>query len=121
MTRRTKFPCRHRGCAALVDGPGYCDRHKTEATNWRPDRERGSRHARGYGAAWERLRKAILARDDGLCQPCKRQGRVTVARHVDHITPKARGGTDDPKNLEAICVECHRTKTAREGRGGSNL
>lgn len=46
------------------------------------------------------------------------QGRVTPARTVDHITPKAKGGTDDDANLQAICDECHKAKTAAEGREG---
>jgi 5-methylcytosine-specific restriction endonuclease McrA len=36
------------------------------------------------------------------------------AKHVDHIVPKALGGTDDEGNLQAICVECHQQKTLRE-------
>lgn len=80
-----------------------------------------SRHERGYGQAWVKLRNTIIARDHGLCQPCKREGRITIANAVDHIKPKAQGGTDDPTNLEAICVDHHREKSLREAvaaRGG---
>lgn len=73
--------------------------------------------ARGYGAAWQRLRGVILGRDGGLCQVCAREGKVTLATQVDHIKPKAKGGSDDPDNLQAICVPCHEAKTAAdEGR-----
>jgi len=82
--------------------------------NWGDDRLRGNRHQRGYGAAWDKLRRWVLQRDRHLCQPCLQAGRVTPAAEVDHITPKARGGTDDPANLQAICRACHATKTARE-------
>jgi hypothetical protein len=41
--------------------------------------ERRSRHARGYGAAWNKARAAALSRDKHLCQPCQRSGRVTQA------------------------------------------
>lgn len=75
---------------------------------------RKSRHERGYGTAWDKLRKAILARDTHLCQPCKAKGRATAAQAVDHIKPKANGGTDDPSNLQAICNECHDAKTAKD-------
>ena len=75
---------------------------------------RTSRHERGYGASWDRLRKAILQRDRRLCQPCKRKGRVTQANAVDHIKPKAKGGTDDTENLEAICDPCHADKGLRD-------
>lgn len=73
-----------------------------------------SRHSRGYGRAWDKLRKAILARDKHLCQPCLRKGKATPATAVDHKTPKAKGGTDDPSNLQAICTPCHDAKTAQE-------
>jgi 5-methylcytosine-specific restriction protein A len=73
-----------------------------------------SRHARGYGSRWDKLRLRILARDRHLCQPCLDAGVVTPAREVDHITPKAAGGTDAEDNLAAICIACHREKTARE-------
>lgn len=78
------------------------------------DAHRGSRHERGYGSAWDKMRLRILARDAGLCQPCQAGGRVTVGNIVDHITPKAIGGTDDAGNLQCICRECHADKTARE-------
>ncbi|WP_318591161.1 HNH endonuclease, partial [Enterobacter kobei] len=49
-----------------------------------------------------------------LCQECLRNGRYTPAETVDHIKPKAHGGTDDLSNLESICRGCHKAKTARE-------
>lgn len=73
-----------------------------------------SRHQRGYGTAWDKLRKAILTRDKHLCQACLAKGRPTPARHVDHIVPKAKGGTDDEANLQSLCVPCHDEKTARD-------
>jgi 5-methylcytosine-specific restriction protein A len=39
---------------------------------------------------------------------------VTPAHAVDHITPKAKGGTDDLHNLQAICRACHLDKTLRD-------
>lgn len=70
-----------------------------------------SRHERGYGTAWTKLRLRILERDKHLCQPCKRKGRITAATQVDHRTPKAKGGTDDEANLDSICEPCHDAKT----------
>lgn len=79
---------------------------------------RGSRHERGYGTAWDKLRERILRRDAGLCQPCKRRGHITPGcRTVDHRVPKARGGSDDESNCEAICLSCHKAKTQAESRG----
>lgn len=79
-----------------------------------PGWHRASRHERGYGTAWDKLRLVILRRDAYLCQPCLAQGRPTPATEVDHVTPKAKGGTDDEDNLQAICSECHREKSTRE-------
>lgn len=70
-----------------------------------------SRHERGYGTAWDKLRKVILTRDKYLCQPCLRKGRVHPATQVDHILPKAKGGTDEAANLQGICKPCHDAKT----------
>lgn len=77
--------------------------------------QRGTRQERGYGAAWERLRETILRRDKYLCQPCLQTCLVTDATQVDHIKPKDLGGEDDPENLQSICDQCHRAKSAAEG------
>lgn len=68
-----------------------------------------SRHARGYGAAWDKLRLLILKRDLYLCQcdECKRTDRITPANQVDHIVPKAQGGTDAWSNLRSVNKQCH--------------
>ena len=65
--------------------------------------------------AWRRVRKAVLARDDHQCVLCAAQGRVEAARAVDHVTPLFQGGAAlDPENLQSLCLECHRIKTAEE-------
>lgn len=89
-------------------------------TGWKPDSQRGNRHQRGYGWGWEQTRERILERDAGLCQEHKRRGQIVAGREVDHITPKALGGTDSDANLQTLCTECHRTKTARESRGAQS-
>lgn len=73
-----------------------------------------SRHKRGYGNAWDKLRKQILERDCGLCQVCATAGRVSIANAVDHIKPKTKGGTDAESNLQSICEPCHDIKTAAD-------
>lgn len=86
----------------------------------KPWADRGSRHARGYGAAWDRLRLEVLKRDNYLCQECMRQGKLTplcIKPHdhaVDHIKPKAHGGSDDFQNLQSLCIDCHTAKTAQD-------
>lgn len=63
------------------------------------------------GRPWRRKREAILIRDKYTCRVC---GLTTKDLEVDHIINVAQGGTDDDGNLQAICIPCHKTKTARE-------
>lgn len=81
-----------------------------------------SRHERGYGKEWTKLRKLVMERDKGLCQPSLKKGLVVRATEVDHIVSKAeakrRGWTnaqiDDLSNLQAISKQEHLIKTERE-------
>ena len=103
------------------DGSGRCDAHKVRLGQF-GDSRRGSRHARGYGTAWDHKRKHVMARDAGLCQVCLGEGRVIAARDVDHKVNKAEWarrhgsleGVDDDANLQAICRSCHTAKTRAE-------
>lgn len=112
-------------CGVLVQGGGArCPAHK--AIGKFGDRSRGSSHERGYGWQWQQLRKRILSRDKGLCQPCLKVGKFRPGRDVDHIVPKAEGGTDDESNLQTACPVCHKAKTAAEATrarvgGGSKV
>lgn len=73
-----------------------------------------SRHARGYGSRWVKLRRQALLRDDFLCQHCLLIGNHTAATDVDHIIPKADGGADSMTNLQSLCRSCHSEKTRLE-------
>lgn len=71
----------------------------------------------GSTRAWRRLRAFVLDRDGWRCQlPADdRPGQLCLdlAEHVDHVTPRALGGTDDPANLRAACA----THNLRRGAG----
>ena len=110
-------------CRTLVrDGTTRCAAHKVRQGSF-ADSRRGSRHARGYGSAWDKLRLEILQRDCGLCRVCRAAGLTREGTNVDHIVSKGewmrrRGtldGVDHPSNLRCICTDCHKAKTAREG------
>jgi 5-methylcytosine-specific restriction endonuclease McrA len=77
---------------------------------------------RKRGSAGVRDRNEIKARDHGLCQSCKRMGKVTLGDVVDHIEPLHLGGSDEASNKELLCNPCHDAKSAREAgdraRGG---
>ena len=110
-------PCNKPGCGNLTNGR-YCTDHKQLNSSWNRYHNGKTRHERGYGNKWDKLRKQILQRDEGLCQACYKHGVYTPATAVNHIIPKARGGTDRADNLQAICNTCHKAKTALEGGGG---
>lgn len=81
----------------------------------------GSAHSRGYGAPWRRIREKALERDGRICVPCKkrRPGFPSPATSVDHIIPKAAGGTDNLENLQSLCNACRREKDRNDAVRGS--
>ncbi|EGT4238744.1 HNH endonuclease [Cronobacter sakazakii] len=105
--------CRKRGCpGTTTDRSGFCEAHRNEG--WQQYQRGQSRHQRGYGSKWDIIRVRILKRDRYICQECLRNGRPRPAETVDHIIPKAHGGTDNDSNLQALCWPCHKRKTSRE-------
>lgn len=58
----------------------------------------------------KRLRFEIFKRDRFTCQYCGRTA-PEVTLHVDHVTPRARGGSDDPSNLRTSCSDCNIAKS----------
>ena len=88
---------------------------RTYAVLLSPETEGGWGSGRG-GRPWRRKRALILIRDEYTCQKC---GTVTLDLEVDHIVNLAQGGADDDSNLQALCVPCHKVKTAAESALGS--
>lgn len=105
--RRSLAPCAHRGCPTLTRDT-YCDVHKPEP--WA-----GRRGFEGYKGDWLRIRAQVLE-EEPFCRICG-----APATTVDHIIPKARGGTDDRSNLQALCNECRRRKDAKDAADGRRL
>jgi hypothetical protein len=56
-----------------------------------------------------KLRRQILERDNYQCLDCGRSPRNDAAcvLHVDHRIPLAKGGTNDPDNLQTLCDDCN--------------
>lgn len=108
------------GCGELVAKGGLCSKHKTETARGY-DRYRGNSTARGYDAAWTKVRLKALKRDEYLCQHCLlNDDRMVPAEHVDHVQPFH--GMFDPlrlslTNLQSLCQPCHSRKTALEDGG----
>lgn len=56
-------------------------------------------------------RDAVTRRAAGCCEYCRSQARFSPAPFsVEHIVPRARGGTDDPENLALACQGCNNRK-----------
>lgn len=59
----------------------------------------------------KRVRFEVLRRDDHTCRYCG-GCPPDVVLTVDHVTPVALGGGDDPSNLVAACKDCNAGKTS---------
>ena len=68
---------------------------------------------KAYGWAWAQRRKQVLLEEKG-CRVCGQP-----ATEVDHIIPRAEGGTEDRANLQALCHEHHHMKTMAEAARGA--
>jgi 5-methylcytosine-specific restriction protein A len=126
--------CNHPRCPKLVrpggPGRGRCPEHAL-AHSRAYTAIRGTAAERGYDSRWSaysrHLRRTELitcgSRLDNLPptgdSECLRDGRVTPAELVDHITPVT--SPDDPRwfdraGLQGLCHRCHNRKRQREGQ-----
>ncbi|MGV9744619.1 HNH endonuclease [Rhodococcus zopfii] len=62
-------------------------------------------------AVTKRLRYEILRRDNHACRYCGATA-PDVKLVVDHVTPVALGGGDEPTNLVTACADCNSGKSA---------
>jgi len=110
--------CAVAGCPnKAAPGSSRCVEH-ARARKRESDRGRPSAAARGYDRKW-RMNRARFLKAHPTCVVCGKP-----ATDVDHIIPRREGGTDQWHNLQALCHECHSSKTARldggfGGRGGA--
>lgn len=57
------------------------------------------------------LRFEILKRDGYHCQLCGATAQDGAKLEIDHIVPVAKGGTNDPSNLQVLCRDCNAGKS----------
>jgi hypothetical protein len=69
----------------------------------------GAEYQRGTLAGTE-LREYLLAKWNHACAYC---GETGVPLNLDHIVPRARGGSNRVSNLACACIPCNESKGAR--------
>ena len=67
---------------------------------------------RKYPHTWQATRQHVINRAGGLCQAA--EGCLIAGTEVDHIVPRAVGGSDTAENLQLLCQWHHRQKTNAE-------
>lgn len=69
---------------------------------------------------WSVIREDVFKRDNYTCCACGIRAERMEDLECDHIIPISSGGAQfDKQNLQTLCLDCHRKKTARErGRRG---
>ena len=94
---------------ALVD---LCQQRLTDYITQRGDGIWGHRSiADGYVPG--SVRYEVLKRAKYRCELCGAH-EEHAALHVDHILPRAKGGSDDLSNFQALCVTCNTNKRDRD-------
>ena len=84
-----------------------CPSHQRAKRPWVTNRPK-----KVYGWAWQQIRNTVKAEEPN-CRYC---GRPTT--DIDHIIPRAEGGTDHRTNLQGLCTSCHKRKTHQEAERG---
>ncbi|MFL6314790.1 MAG: HNH endonuclease [Terriglobales bacterium] len=92
-----------------------CEKHSAKANAAQYDRWRGSAASRGYDRNWsQRIRPTVLRRDP-ICRDPFGIECINQSKIVDHIIPKASGGSDSIEhNLQGVCDSCHNRKIRLE-------
>ena len=71
------------------------------------DHAKQQQHSRG--GTWTRIAKQHKA----IHVQCAKCGAIADLE-TDHIVPLHKGGTNDCRNLQSLCRQCHAIKTAAE-------
>ncbi len=112
MARTLPIPCRMQPCPELVQGGGFCPRHREPRPESKALTITGGRI---YDTAlWKRIAALVLA-NEPMCRHCAEAGRDELATEVDHIEQLSMGGHPySDENLQPLCKPCHSRKTAHE-------
>jgi len=66
-------------------------------------------HSRLRHRAWRKVREAVLSRDRLTCQDCAKDLTRYPSWYLEvhHVRARVDGGSDHPRNLKTLCLECH--------------
>ena len=109
--------CNHLGCKGNRSKlNSYCIEHG--GINTTTSQAKYEKMAEYQSSYWRSLRKIQLSRNP-LCQSCLIHGRVTQAKHIDHVFPWSLIGSHAFKRnlFQSLCPECHSHKTGLEYKG----
>lgn len=105
-------PCLEPRCPSLATRL-RCPAHERER-----ERRRGTTAQRGYGAAYQRARRALLATAT-VCAWCGLPARPGDPLTADHLVPLAQGGGIEG-NLVAAHRSCNGGRGAAQSQGCSD-
>lgn len=84
--------------------------------------------ARLSGSKLDRIRAAVIARDGRVCQWCGVGLQAPPSDPhaplpadtftLDHVIPRANGGTDQVNNIVAACFRCNQRRNQETGSAG---
>ena len=60
------------------------------------------------------VKKMLLEKQNRACNGCKRNTLENRDFVVDHIIPRARGGSNEEENLQLLCWSCNSIKSDRD-------
>lgn len=66
-----------------------------------------------YGDTWGKIRQRIAKQHNYTCAHCGLIWRSHIDQ-IDHIKPLEQGGSNNDSNLQPLCNQCHKVKTASE-------
>jgi len=118
MPTRPKKGCAKAGCPKVIPGGvRFCPAHQEEfrlRKNEDARRRQNNRGLKTSSAAWKRIRTHQLALHP-LCVHCEKEGKITAASHVDHISGNSHDNSSS--NLQSLCASCHSKKTVTQDSG----
>jgi ATP adenylyltransferase len=106
----------HDNTAHLID---LCDKKLAEFVSARGKQIWDHRAGAG-GYIPGSVRYEVLKRAKGRCELCGAH-ETQAALHVDHIIPRAKGGSDEISNFQSLCITCNTSKRDRDDTDFRNV